>query len=123
MRRLRDGSATTVSDRAVSNMGPGGVGGDDRCCASLRRAVAGSRRRTSTAKPVVDPCSDGLMAEERALLFGRDAARQVIVGALGADPPGNLVIVGPAGVGRTRLAREALFLAEGKGCFTRWAAG
>jgi DNA-binding NarL/FixJ family response regulator len=63
------------------------------------------------------------MAEERALLFDRDAACEIIVGALGADPPGNLVIVGPAGVGRTRLAREALFLAEGEGCSTRWAAG
>ncbi len=63
------------------------------------------------------------MAGERALLFGRDAACQVIVGKLVADPPGNLVIVGPAGVGRTRLAREALSLAEGKGCSTRWAAG
>jgi hypothetical protein len=123
MRRLHDEMATTVRDRVVSNIGPGGVGGDDRSCAGLRPAVAGSRRRTTTGHPVVDPCLDGLMAEERALLFGRDAASQVIVAALGADPPGNLVIVGSAGVGRTRLAREALFLAEGEGRSTRWAAG
>ncbi len=63
------------------------------------------------------------MAGQRTLLFGRDAARRVIVDGLGADPPGNLVIVGPAGVGRTRLAREALSLAEDEGRSTRWAAG
>ncbi len=63
------------------------------------------------------------MTGERAPLFGRDAACQVIVSALRADPPGNLVIVGPAGVGRTRLAREALSLAEGEGRYSRWAAG
>jgi DNA-binding NarL/FixJ family response regulator len=63
------------------------------------------------------------MAGERAPLLGRDAACQVIVGALDADPPGNLVIVGPAGVGRTRLAREALSLAQSQGHATRWAAG
>ncbi|SDO55385.1 LuxR family transcriptional regulator [Geodermatophilus sp. DSM 45219] len=63
------------------------------------------------------------MAGERALLLGRDAACQIIIGALGADPPGNLVIVGPSGVGRTRLAREALVLAEREGRVTRWAAG
>jgi DNA-binding NarL/FixJ family response regulator len=85
--------------------------------------VAGFERSTSTGKSIVDPCPDGLMAGERALLLGRDAACRVIGGALDADPPGNVVIVGPAGVGRTRLAREALFLAEGKGRPTRWAAG
>ncbi len=63
------------------------------------------------------------MAGERALLLGRDAACQEIMSALGADPPGNVVIVGPAGAGRTRLAREALVLAQRKGRSTRWAAG
>ncbi|SHN72939.1 Response regulator containing a CheY-like receiver domain and an HTH DNA-binding domain [Geodermatophilus obscurus] len=63
------------------------------------------------------------MAGERTLLFGRDAACRVILDAWGADSPGNLVIVGPAGVGRTRLAREALSLAEDQGRSTRWAAG
>src|SRR4028118_2042439 len=105
MRRLRDEIVTTLSDRAASNMGPGGAGGHDRSCTGLHPAVGGSTRRTSTGKSVVDACSDGLMAGERAPLLGRDAACQVIVGALGADPPGNLVIVGPAGAGRTRLGR------------------
>ncbi len=63
------------------------------------------------------------MAGERTLLFGRDAACRVILDAWGADAAGNLVIVGPAGVGRTRLAREALSLAEDQGRSTRWAAG
>src|SRR5918998_430768 len=124
MRRLRDEIVTTVSDRAASNMGPGGVGGHDRSCTGLHlAAVAGSRWRTSTGESAVDARSDGLMAGGRAPLLGRDAACRVIAGALGADAPGNLVIVGPAGVGRTRLAREALSLAEGEGRPTRWAAG
>ncbi|MGY1709603.1 LuxR C-terminal-related transcriptional regulator [Geodermatophilus sp. SYSU D00758] len=63
------------------------------------------------------------MAGERTPLLGRDAACQLIGRALDADPPGNVVIVGPAGVGRTRLAREALSLAEGEGRSTHWAAG
>src|SRR4028118_1802588 len=123
MRRLRDEIVTTLSDRAASNMGPGGAGGHDGSCTGLHPAVGGSTRRTSTGESVVDACSDGLMAGGGAPLLGRDAACQVIVGALGADPPGNLVIVGPAGVGRTRLAREALSLAEGEGRSNRWAAG
>src|SRR3712207_2657615 len=102
MRRLRHETVTTLRYRAVSHIGPGGVSVHDRCRAGLHPAVAGSGQRRSTGESDLDPCSDGLMAGERALLLSRDAACQVIISALSADPPGNLVIVGPAGAGRTR---------------------
>ena len=54
-------------------------------------------------------------------LVGRDAACAVVMSALEEDPPRSLVIAGPAGVGRTRLAHEALTLAERRGRPTRWA--
>jgi DNA-binding NarL/FixJ family response regulator len=54
-------------------------------------------------------------------LVGRDAASAVVLSALEEDPPRSLVIAGPAGVGRTRLAREALALAERRGRRTQWA--
>ncbi|SNS49975.1 regulatory protein, luxR family [Geodermatophilus pulveris] len=80
------------------------------------------RTRTSAGEPVV-PCSEAVPAGERTPLLGRDAACRVVAGALHADPPGNLVFAGPAGAGRTRLAREALSLAGADGRPTRWAAG
>jgi DNA-binding NarL/FixJ family response regulator len=54
-------------------------------------------------------------------LVGRDAASAVVVSALEDEPPRSLVIAGPAGVGRTRLAHEALSLAERRGRPTQWA--
>jgi DNA-binding CsgD family transcriptional regulator len=54
-------------------------------------------------------------------LVGRDAACEAIVAALGEDPARSLVMAGPAGVGRTRLAHEALLIAERGGRPTRWA--
>ena len=56
-------------------------------------------------------------------LVGRDPECDVIADALDAEPPRTIIIAGPSGVGRTRLAREALRLAEGRGRPTRWAAG
>ena len=37
------------------------------------------------------------------------------------DGPAGVVLVGAAGVGKTRLAREALAAAEQRGALTRWA--
>ncbi|MGH3781960.1 MAG: LuxR C-terminal-related transcriptional regulator [Pseudonocardiaceae bacterium] len=37
------------------------------------------------------------------------------------DGPAGVVLAGPAGVGKTRLAREALAAAEQRGALTRWA--
>ena len=43
--------------------------------------------------------------------------------ALGGARPRSLVLVGPAGVGKTRLAREARDLAERAGRATLWVTG
>src|SRR4051794_7977376 len=56
-------------------------------------------------------------------LVGRDAEYEVITAALAEDPVRSIVLAGPAGAGRTRLAQEALALAERSGRPTRWAAG
>ena len=39
------------------------------------------------------------------------------------DGPAGVVLAGPAGVGKTRLAREALAAEEQRGALTRWAVG
>jgi ATP-dependent Clp protease ATP-binding subunit ClpA len=39
------------------------------------------------------------------------------------DGPAGVVLTGPAGVGKTGLAREALAAAEQRGALTRWAVG
>ena len=44
--------------------------------------------------------------------MGRDAEMAAIGDALGRPELSGLVLVGPAGVGKTRLAAEALDLAE-----------
>jgi DNA-binding CsgD family transcriptional regulator len=54
-------------------------------------------------------------------LVGREADLRTITSALTERPGRSLVITGPPGVGRTRLAREAMALAERRGRPTRWA--
>ncbi len=54
-------------------------------------------------------------------LIGRGRECAAIQRALDTSPSVNLVISGPAGVGRSRIAREALRLAEERGRLTRWA--
>jgi len=57
-------------------------------------------------------------------LTGRDSEMEVIHRALsGAGNKGGAVIVGPAGVGKTRLAREVLTRAEASGQRTHWIVG
>jgi DNA-binding NarL/FixJ family response regulator len=53
-------------------------------------------------------------------LVGRETARASIAEALAGELPDNVVLAGPAGVGRTRMAREAVRLAEGQGRRVRW---
>jgi DNA-binding NarL/FixJ family response regulator len=55
-------------------------------------------------------------------LIGRDAACEEIVSALAQRPARSVVIAGPAGVGRTRLARETAAIAHRDGRPVRWAA-
>lgn len=51
---------------------------------------------------------------------GRQTELAAVREVLSGDRPGSLVIVGPAGVGKTRLAREAERLAVEQGLRTRW---
>src|SRR3954452_15917249 len=54
-------------------------------------------------------------------LIGRGRECAAIQRALDASPGGNIVISGPAGVGRSRMAREALRLAAERDRPTHWA--
>lgn len=57
-------------------------------------------------------------------LTGRAEELEVIADVLGADePPMGVVIAGSAGVGKTRLAREAMAAASRQGMVVRWLAG
>jgi DNA-binding CsgD family transcriptional regulator len=56
-------------------------------------------------------------------LTGRDAELRFIAERLNGGESRSVVIAGPAGVGKTRLAREALAVARRSGRLTRWAAG
>jgi len=53
-------------------------------------------------------------------LIGRDAELRLIGEALSSDSAGGVVIAGPAGVGKTRLAGEAAELAGAQGCAVDW---
>jgi replication-associated recombination protein RarA len=52
-------------------------------------------------------------------LVGRERHCQAITRALTRKDPHSIVIAGPPGVGRTRLAREAMVVAESAGRLTR----
>ncbi|HVE26232.1 MAG TPA: AAA family ATPase, partial [Sporichthya sp.] len=56
-------------------------------------------------------------------LTGRARELSVVTDALSGVRPRSLVLVGPAGVGKTRLAREARELAERAGRVTLWVTG
>jgi DNA-binding NarL/FixJ family response regulator len=56
-------------------------------------------------------------------LTGRDSELQFIAERVAGGESRSVVIAGPAGVGKTRLAREALAVAKRGGRVTRWAAG
>lgn len=56
-------------------------------------------------------------------LTGRDAELRAIEAALAAPDVGGVLIRGAAGVGKSRIAREALTVAESRGRETRWTVG
>ena len=56
-------------------------------------------------------------------LIGRSEETAAIGAALSASDASGILIYGAAGVGKSRIAREALSAAESQGCECRWAAG
>ncbi len=55
--------------------------------------------------------------------IGRSEEMQAIEAAISASDVSGIVVYGAAGVGKSRIAREALSAAESHGCEDRWAAG
>jgi DNA-binding CsgD family transcriptional regulator/transcriptional regulator with XRE-family HTH domain len=80
-----------------------------------------------TVGPGVGAAADRGLALVPALeawpLAGRDAELARFESALGRPGGAGLILVGPNGVGKTRLAREALARAEARGCAAWWLAG
>jgi DNA-binding CsgD family transcriptional regulator len=56
-------------------------------------------------------------------LTGRSEEMRTIEAAVSASDRSGIVVCGPAGVGKSRIAREALTAAASKGCEVRWAIG
>ena len=56
-------------------------------------------------------------------LTGRKEEMQTIEAAISAPDVSGIVVSGAAGVGKSRIAREALIAAASKGCEVRWAVG
>jgi DNA-binding CsgD family transcriptional regulator len=56
-------------------------------------------------------------------LIGRSEETGAIEAAVSASDASGIVVYGAAGVGKSRIAREALSAAESRGCECRWAAG
>jgi DNA-binding CsgD family transcriptional regulator len=56
-------------------------------------------------------------------LIGRTAEMRAIEAAISASAVSGILICGAAGVGKSRIAREALSAAASQGCETRWTVG
>ena len=56
-------------------------------------------------------------------LIGRSEEMRTIEAALSASDVSGIVVCGAAGVGKSRIAREALSAAASRGCEVRWAVG
>ncbi|MDT5371602.1 MAG: hypothetical protein QOC62_6033, partial [Mycobacterium sp.] len=56
-------------------------------------------------------------------LTGRSEEMRIIEAALSASDISGIVVCGAAGVGKSRIGREALTSAASRGCETRWAIG
>ena len=56
-------------------------------------------------------------------LIGRVGEMRTIEAAISASAVSGILVCGPAGVGKSRIAREALSAAASQGCETRWTVG
>jgi hypothetical protein len=56
-------------------------------------------------------------------LIGRSEEMRLIEAAIVASDVSGIVVCGAAGVGKSRVAREALSAAASRGCKTQWAIG
>ena len=56
-------------------------------------------------------------------LIGRAGEMRAIEAAISASAVSGILVCGPAGVGKSRIAREALSAATSQGCEARWTAG
>jgi replication-associated recombination protein RarA len=56
-------------------------------------------------------------------LIGRTAEMRAIEAAISASDVAGILVCGPSGVGKSRVAREALSVAASRGCETRWTVG
>src|ERR1700692_2789442 len=56
-------------------------------------------------------------------LIGRSEEMRAIQAAISASDVSGIVVYGAAGVGKSRIAREALSAAESQGCERRWVVG
>lgn len=102
--RVPQGGERRVERRAEHRAVGGGSGERD-----VSHGSAGSAGSVSTADPWI--------------FAGRDSELQFIAERIAGAQPRSVVIVGPAGAGKTRLAREAVAAAGRSGRTTRWTAG
>ena len=56
-------------------------------------------------------------------LTGRSGEMRTVERAIAASEHSGILICGSAGVGKSRIAREALAAAAARGCDIRWTAG
>lgn len=82
--------------------------------------VAGTSRNPAVYHRLLAAADEATFPTEWTLT-GRDRERRLIQEGLRAAPTRSIVIVGPSGVGRTRLVREAFGWARDLGRPTRWA--
>src|SRR5918998_2681937 len=107
-------SAIGATRGGVANVSQGarGVG-------SLCRAVSCAPDQRGMPSALVGSA----MRTDSWTLMGRDSELQFIAERMTGLEPRSVVVAGPAGVGKTRLAREALAAAKRSGRSTRLAAG
>jgi hypothetical protein len=75
-----------------------------RVADDLKRLV---RERLPRPEPTAEPAPDAAPIVRPVRCFGRDPDVTTLVGALDADAPAALLVLGPAGIGKTTLTRQA----------------